>query len=425
VLAKGPIGYLLPMTALGLFLMIKNYRPVPNVVQKTVEKPGLSAFLTRLDIFGVLKRILASFFVSLWQLRPLTGIAVTMAVAMPWYYLVAQRTSGEWLMTFIVDFCYRPFTQPILSHDGPFWYYLPAVLIGFFPWSVFLGPTCVDLYRRFRAHHPWSDSLVLLCCLFGSWFIFWSICSTKLPHYLLPVYPALALLTACFLDGWIAGQSQVARGWMRAAWFSSMFVGLGMTIALPIVAYLMFPGAEWIGAIGPILLFGGYLGWHFTAKENRLRAVQCYGFASIAFLTAAFGLASIGIARHQNAQPMMAAIHGDCPGDPAICEYGFHRKSTVYYAGHTIALCDTPEKLKEFLDSSERPYIITLDEYQTEIQKGHPGEFEVLTRLQRFGTVAKPIESFRARPSELVVFKRIGDFPKAQISRKTERGKSQ
>ena len=43
---------------------------------------------------------------------------------------------------------------------------------------------------------------MLASCWFGVWFVFWSICKTKLPHYLLPAYPALALLTACFIDRW-------------------------------------------------------------------------------------------------------------------------------------------------------------------------------------------------------------------------------
>jgi 4-amino-4-deoxy-L-arabinose transferase-like glycosyltransferase len=426
VLAKGPIGYLLPMTALGLFLMIKNFPP-----RKTAGGLGL---------FDWPRRIVVSFFKSLWQLRPITGLVVTLAVAMPWYVLVADRTQGQWVQTFIFDFCVRPFTQPILGHSGPFWYYLPAVLIGFFPWSVFLGPTCIDLYRRLRAGiqqssagiphssrgilplsaktrqdaaatlsnraDPRRDGLILLACLFSVWFVFWSICSTKLPHYLLPVYPALALLTANFLDAWIAEQTTVRAGWMRAAFSTAIFVGLGMTVALPIVAWLLFPGEEWIGAIGPILMLGGWLGLRFNARGDRLRAVQCYAACSVAFLTAAFGFVAIGIDRHQNARPMMAAIHRDCPDAPAICEYAFHRKSSVYYAGRPIALCDNPAALGKFLDSVDYPYIITLAERQADIEKSRPGEFEVLLRQPRFATVARPIAAFRARPSELIVLKR-------------------
>ena len=47
---------------------------------------------------------------------------------------------------------------------------------------------------------------MLALCWFGVWFVFWSICKTKLLHYLLPAYPALALLTACFIDRWLAAE---------------------------------------------------------------------------------------------------------------------------------------------------------------------------------------------------------------------------
>jgi hypothetical protein len=101
-------------------------------------------------------------------------------------------------------------------------------------------------------------------------------------------------------------------------------------------------------------------------------------------LTAMFGFVAFGIDRHQNARPLMAAIHGDSSEPASICEYRFHRKGSVFYAGHPIALCETPEDLKRYLDSGNRTYIITLAKYQPEIEKNHPGEFEVLCRQRRF-----------------------------------------
>jgi 4-amino-4-deoxy-L-arabinose transferase-like glycosyltransferase len=420
VLAKGPIGFLLPMAALGLFLMIKNYRPKEAKVVEISKESGFGAAISRWDILGVAKRILASFFVSLWQLRPVTGVLVTLAVALPWYVMVDLRTNGEWVRMFIYESCVRRFTEPSLGHSGPIWYYLPAILIGFFPWSVFLGPTCVDIYRRLREGRPWRDGFVLLCCLIGGWFVFWSICSSKLPHYVLPIYPALALLTACFLDGWIAEPATVSRKWMRTTWLSTIFVGLGMTLVLPIVAWLILPGEEWLGAIGLILVAGGWLGMYFSKKGKRLLAVRCYAAASIAFLTAVFGFATVGIDRHQNARPMMAEIHRDSSGPADICEYAFHRKSTVYYAGHSIALCDKPGELDKFLDSADGAYIITLDKYQEEIERNRPGEFEVFLRQPRFATAAKPIPAFRAKPSEIVVLKRSGRAESVRIGEKPE-----
>jgi 4-amino-4-deoxy-L-arabinose transferase-like glycosyltransferase len=407
VLAKGPVGFLLPMASLGLFLMIENYRPKAAVANGEGKRSRIVRFFANLP--GFVYRVAISFFASLWQLRPLTGLVVVSAVALPWYFLVDARTNHEWTNLFFNKFNLRPFTQPILGHSGPFWYYVPGILIGFFPWSVFLGPACIDIYRRLRSDDPRRGGLKLLLCLFGGWFVFWSICSTKLPHYLLPVYPALAMLTAVFLEGWIAQRARVGQGWMRSAWTSTIAVGVGMTIALPIVAFFLLPGEEWIGTVGSILALGGFLAWRQMAKGKRFEAVRTYGIASVAFLTAAFGFVAIGVDRHQNARPMLAEIRRDCPESADICEYGFHRQSTVYYAGHPIAIHNDPAGLKTFLDSAGRAYIITLDEYRAEIEKNFPGQFEVLHRNRRF-----------LANGEMIVLKRAGASASERIGVKPD-----
>ena len=59
----------------------------------------------------------------------------------------------------------------------------------------------------------WRDGCLLASCWFGVWFVFWSVCKTKLPHYLLPAYPALALLVACWIDRWLGEKrGQRTRG---------------------------------------------------------------------------------------------------------------------------------------------------------------------------------------------------------------------
>ena len=74
-------------------------------------------------------------------------IVVIAAVAAPWYLAVGIETNGEWPKQFIRDFCLRPFKQPIQGHGDAtavivsilyYFYQVPAVLVGFFPWSVFL-----------------------------------------------------------------------------------------------------------------------------------------------------------------------------------------------------------------------------------------------------------------------------------------------
>ena len=104
------------------------------------------------------------FFRAAWQMRPLTGLLVLALIAAPWYVLVGMRTDGRWLYEFMAKYNLGPFVKPILGHTGPFYYHLLTVFIGFFPWSVFLGPTIVEVVRRLRQRDPCRVGLVLVSC---------------------------------------------------------------------------------------------------------------------------------------------------------------------------------------------------------------------------------------------------------------------
>jgi 4-amino-4-deoxy-L-arabinose transferase-like glycosyltransferase len=372
ILAKGPIGFLLPMAVMGFYLMIVKVR-CDNNSQLS------NKWLALLNIFRPM-----NFLKSLWQLRPITGIIVMLAVALPWYIMVGMRTDGAWLEQFFAKFNWRPFTQPILGHSGPIWYYIPAILIGFFPWSAFLGPAAIDTVRRVRDRDPWRDSYLLLSCWFGVFFVFWSICSTKLPHYVLPAYPALALLTGGFLESWIHHPARVGPSWMKNAWITTMVIGVGIIIAVGIVAWIYLPGEELIGLAGMILVVGGGLCMYYAKRRYRRRAAVIFAAMSVIFITAIFGFAAQRVDRHQNAKRLLTQIRGDSAESVPICAYRFFRQSMVYYSGHPVQYCDTPEQLQEFVEKSPKAYIITLDKYEKEIEHKQPGQFRVLARERRF-----------------------------------------
>jgi 4-amino-4-deoxy-L-arabinose transferase-like glycosyltransferase len=380
ILGKGPVGFLLPMAALGLFLMIVNSRRETDGAKTAFAAIGWKAKC--LSVLGVFRPM--NFLKSLWQLRPITGAILMLAVALPWYILVGARTDGIWLEQFIAKFNWRPFVQPILGHSGPVWYYIPMVLIGFFPWSVFLGPAAIDSIRRIRDRDPRRDSYVLLTCWFGMFFVFWSICSTKLPHYILPAYPALALLTGSFLETWITQPAGVGPSWMKNAWITTIAVGVCIMVAVGIVAWIYLPGEEFIGLVGMILVAGGGLCLYYAKRQHRQRVVAVFACTAVIFLTAMFGFAAQRVDRHQNAKRLFAQIRGDSPESATICAYRFFRQSMVYYAGHPVQYCDTPEQLQQFLEQAPHAYVITLDEYEKEVERKHPDRFRVIAREQRF-----------------------------------------
>jgi 4-amino-4-deoxy-L-arabinose transferase-like glycosyltransferase len=382
-LAKGPVGVVLPLAAMGLFLLVtRGWR---------------------------------NLFRSAWWMRPFTALVIVSAVAVPWYVWVGLETHWELPMKFLVEYNLRPFKQPILGHGDVssfdramaalvsalyYFYQIPAILCGFFPWSVFLLPTILETIRCIRrrdgqrATPIWRDGCVLAACWFGVWFLFWSICKTKLPHYLLPAYPALALLTACFVDRWLSEPASLGHWVLRNAWISTILVGIGIIIALPIVATIYLPGEQWLGLIGLILVLGGGWCWRATARGWHNRAAVGFAVTSVVFLTAIFGFAVLRVDKYQNAKPMIAAIRADYgqQGPLPIATYQFFRESTVYYAGNPVTKCDdvqvpgqsAQQGLAQFLTKSQRAYVITTDEHEREINEAFPGKFKKIFDQRRF-----------------------------------------
>src|SRR4030095_14251994 len=91
-----------------------------------------------------------------------------------------------------------PLPEPVSEHAGPFWFYVPVLLLAFLPWSlpfvVALARTCGRIGRAgLRGGDPEDLILVLW---FSAPFLFYSAIATKLPGYLLPTFPAAALLLA-------------------------------------------------------------------------------------------------------------------------------------------------------------------------------------------------------------------------------------
>ena len=379
VLAKGPIGLLLPAAGIGLFLMIMNQLHRPPVELRSGK---LGRWLDGLVWCGRLVSP-ANFLRSLWQMRPLTGVVVTAAVALPWFVLVDKRTDGVWIQQFLANFNLRPFTQVFLGHRGPFWYHVPAVLIGFFPWSVFMGPTFIDWTRRIRGAHPWRPGYLLLACWSAVFFVFWSICKTKLPHYLLPIYPALALTTAAFVHHWLAEPAILGRKDVWVAWGITILVGLVALGGFPFLARLYVPGEEWLGLVGLILVVGGGLSFCLVQRGRRQAGMAVFAVMSLLLITACFGYAALRIDRHQNARALMAQIRADCPGEPTLAFYGYSPKSCVYYAGRPVEDYDHASDLHRFLGSS-RGYVLADGSHAARLMRRYPGEFRVLVRQPQF-----------------------------------------
>jgi 4-amino-4-deoxy-L-arabinose transferase-like glycosyltransferase len=134
------------------------------------------------------------------------GLLLFFAVVLPWYVAV-QIKVPQFFRVFFVQHNLERFGTNLYQHSQPFWYYLPVFLLATVPWTVFALMAVVDagkaLVRRFRAvsmtgHVDDRFRLFLLCWIVVP-IVFFSLSRSKLPGYILPSIPAVALLTADYL----------------------------------------------------------------------------------------------------------------------------------------------------------------------------------------------------------------------------------
>jgi 4-amino-4-deoxy-L-arabinose transferase-like glycosyltransferase len=177
-LAKGPLGVLLPGMVVGGYALAARDRPL-------------------------LRELLS----------PL-AILLLLVVAAPWYVLVTAAQGPSFLEVFLLNQNLERFVSTVHHHPGPFFYYLPVVLAGLFPWSGLLLPALADLHAR-RSR---SDLFLLLW--FALPFAFFSLAGAKLPGYVLPCLPPLALLMGR------AAAERLQGGAWKASWAGPRAVGL-------------------------------------------------------------------------------------------------------------------------------------------------------------------------------------------------------
>lgn len=109
--------------------------------------------------------------------------AVFLLTAGPWYLLCWRRNGSIFLDVFFVQHQFGRFTSTAMQHVQPWWFYIPVLLLGMFPWTLM----AVGIPRRLLWDDPRSRYLVLW---FAWGFVFFSAARNKLPGYLLPLWPA-------------------------------------------------------------------------------------------------------------------------------------------------------------------------------------------------------------------------------------------
>ncbi|MBS0501067.1 MAG: glycosyltransferase family 39 protein [Burkholderiaceae bacterium] len=212
-----------------------------------------------------------------------SGLALFVAIALPWFWRAGERYPGLWSYLFGVQQFSR-YTSSGFNNVQPWWFYLAGCLLLLFPWA-FLA--VYEGVARWRGKAPAAPDdptrrLAVLCWIWlGAIVLFFSIPRSKLIGYILPVLPPLALLAALGWQRALAARPRAGR-WFAAAWLLAAALPVAITLAAPrieggklsrdVAAELACRAAPG----DPIYALGGYpMDLPFTAQTQQpLRLVQ-------------------------------------------------------------------------------------------------------------------------------------------------------
>jgi hypothetical protein len=356
----------------------------------TLAKGPLGLLLPMLLVFGFLSVMREWRFLR--QMRLVEGILIVFLVAASWYILALWQGGWEFFRRQILDENVLRFfdsEQGGPSRDHTFYYYLPALGAGMFPWSLFLPALGHFLYcSRSRLRNPKTLYLVVW---FLTGLVFFSFASGKRSNYILPLYPAAALLLALWWDELIKGTLISAVLIKRLARVCALVLCAGFAFVmviliahsagfdldhlatpflhprdranLPLVAHSLqsqFPVVLiWLG----LLAFA--IGWYFWG----LRQDQwMYVFAALVVSTSstlyfANALFHPVLARERTYKPFMIGVRSTVKNAPLYFYKDAYDYGAIFYANrHIPSYKDDLSNLAMNSDPSNPQYLLLWEE---------------------------------------------------------------
>lgn len=391
VLSKGPIGLAFPMTILAATHLWEPW--TQGLATGRSWRESLIQWLRCLSPRHVVATILG--------MRPFTGAAVLALVAGPWFLAMHWKTDGAFLSEFLGVHHFNRFSQAMDNHSGPIFYYAIACLIGLYPWTAFVIPTVLQWAQpAMRASH--RRAWVFLNLWIATYLVVFSLASTKLPNYVVPAYPAMAIVIACYFATWWHDGTVAAVRWQYAGWVC--FVLIGMTIlVVPLVitsesvapAWMdpfdldehMVPTLRWASLLGLPLAVGGLLGLWLRYQGKKEWMAPCFATASVAMLVLFWQVLVPMADKHQTPQDIAASIplEDTRSGEPpSIAVLRYFRPSMVYYARRPIDFCIDAKALSEHLAQRPSTIVVLKEDALDEVRSQLPSGYRIVETYPEF-----------------------------------------
>lgn len=377
VLSKGLVGVVLPAAAVALYVLVERD------------------------------------WKRLAQLHLVSGGILFLAIAAPWF-IAASVVNPEFFRFFFIHEHFERFLTREHGRYQPLWYFVPVILLGILPWAVSLVPALWRAWARdAQARFQPRRFLLLWCAVVLAFF---SASQSKIGSYILPIFPALALLVGAYLASagrrmalaqsaaaFLLGTTFVAAALLAAAHFSKLLELLGSDRPSQFYADYL----PWLLAAGIALAAAGAVSAWFSLRERLVAAAIALAFGGLAWM-------QIALSGHEALAPAFSAYHivqkiraELKPGIPFYVVDTFDH-TLLFYLGRTVTMVAYKDELAIPISWEPRDFIPDMESFARAWQadrealamfsaedldgflKAHPVPMQIIARDARRVIVRKP-----------------------------------
>jgi 4-amino-4-deoxy-L-arabinose transferase-like glycosyltransferase len=309
VLSKGLVGIVLPLATLALYILVKrDWRLIVDV-------------------------------------RPIVGPIVFLLIAAPWFVAVSLR-NPEFAHFFFIQEHFQRFTTEMHQRAAPAWFFLPIVAVGLAP---LLLPAAVAWWRGIASRAPSFDVAFWLALWALVVLAFFSASSSKLPAYVLPMFPALALLTGKYL---------VEKKLLAAQ--AAIIAALGIAAAVVLQgrggpAYAAY--VPWLVAAGCVAAVCAFLSF--------FRKISVVALAAAGFLATQLAIVGHGsIAGRFSAAALIASIEPRPPDGAPVYAVDIYDHSLPWYLRRPVTMVAYRDEFGAAIDWDPRLFVQDLSSFE-------------------------------------------------------------
>ncbi|MDX2186911.1 MAG: glycosyltransferase family 39 protein [Opitutaceae bacterium] len=315
---------------------------------------------------------------------PITGTLVLLAIAAPWHVAASLR-NHEFAQFYFIHEHFNRFTSTVHDRYQPFWYFVPVLVAGLLPWTFFLPAALLQsLSGGWNARKDNLKTWFLFAWIVVI-FAFFSKSQSKLIPYILPVFPACAILIA----------RPLARVWAgeRAKATRSGFLAFSAFCILLSVALLLYPvrkaTPEMISALAPFRIVLSIIlltaAWLVVLRIKRMNLRGALTSATVCFALFLMALNPLGqILDTRSSRVLMEELRPVLERDDPVYSVGDYVQDMPVYLGRLVSVVDYVGELQFGIEAEPertRERFLGRDEFLTR-WAAHNRGFAVMRRRE-------------------------------------------